>query len=210
MFENFQVGFIDAFRHIKPPAADHKTHLYGVLDRMLPKDKARAAQAFERLKSFRGFDFDTAFTETYESKTFSPRSHAELLVLEHFWAQRLSFYNEDRYVGSSKRSCYCCSLFSDIHGGGIAIRPTHGNVWPKWCLPPGLMREDETRFDSDGKSILKRMTEKIGHDVLQLIEAGVPHHGRFTDSTTGMWTAPTLGLPLRLIEKIPVNEPPSS
>lgn len=193
VLENFRVSFVEAPGVTKPLAADHKTNLHSVLERMLPNDAHRAEQVLKLMRNATaaGFDLDKAFTRDYDSKTFSTRSHAELLLLQHFLMEKLAFFDNDKFVGSSKPSCYCCSLYFRLHEGNVVTRPSHGNVWSKWCLPAGLMQEDEGRLTWDGKTIVKRMTKQLRTDVLELVESGLPRRARLKDSTTGLWTAPT-------------------
>lgn len=193
---NFQVHSIATPPPVAPPPADHQTNLEGVIKRMLPKEKGRVKMIITRLRNAMApvFDLDEEFSRRYRSKTFRPRSHAEVLLLDYFSTVGLAFFNNDEFVGSSKPSCYCCDLYFRFRRGTIVTRPTHGNVWPKWCLPPGLLEEDQRRLEWDGKIILKRMTEKIRSDMLELIESDLPRRARMQDSTTGIWTAPTSGL----------------
>jgi hypothetical protein len=193
---NFQVHSIIPPPPITPPPADHQTNLEGVIKRMLPKDKGRVEMIIALLRNAMApvFDLDEEFSLTYRRKTFRPRYHAEVLLLDHFSTNSLAFLGDDEFVGSSKPSCYCCDLYFRFHRGAIATRPTHGNVWPKWCLSTGLLQEDQVRLEWDGKIILKRMTEQIRFDILDLIESDLPRRARMHDSTSGRWTAPTSGM----------------
>ena len=197
--KNFQTGFVkhpEDLESLVRPDADQKTHLRGVLERMLPKDKDRAEKAFKILqdhpKPIRE-KIDLVFKDLYGDgdKSFTPRCHAELMILEYFWVKKLPFFHDIRYVGSSKPSCYCCDLYFRSHPSDITTRATHGNVWPKWCLPPGLKQRNSERLQWDYKNMLKRMTEEIESDVLTSIESDLPRRKRVQDSTTGIWTAPT-------------------
>lgn len=202
VLKNFQVGFIEAPGLLKmpmrPPNGDDKTHLDAVLKEMLPKDKPRAERAMRLLVdslSVDRRDIDKQFEERYTSKTFSPRCHAEVLLHEHFWTNKLAFFNDDAFVGSSKPPCYCCHLFFKFHSSRIAIRPTRGNAWSRWCVPPGCV-QDEERFEYGTKIIMHRMAKTMRLEILNLIETDLPRRARLKDSTTGMWTAPTVGMPV--------------
>lgn len=193
---NLQVAALITAPPVSPPPADARTNLEGVIKRMLPKDIGRAETMMRRLRDATApvFDLDEEFLSKYTRKTFRPRSHAEVMLHEHFSTNALSFYGDDEFVGSSKPSCYCCDLYFRFHRGPIATRHTHGNVWPKWCLPPGLLQPNQRRLGWEGKIVLKRMTEQIRIDILKLVEADLPRRARVHDSTTGIWTAPTSGL----------------
>jgi hypothetical protein len=195
---NFQAEPLISPPPVSPPPADRKTHLDGVVKRMLPREIGRAEKMIKELRASTApiFDLEKEFLIHYKSKTFRPRAHAEILLLEKFSTQGLAFYGEDNFVGSSKPSCYCCDLYFRFHRGAIATRPTHGHVWPNWCLPPGLLREDRRRFRWEGKLVLKQMIKQIRSDILDFVESDLPRRKRMYDSTSGVWTAPTLGLQL--------------
>lgn len=193
VLENFQVGFIAAPKICKPSLQTRKPKLLDVLRRMLPEDEDRATRLFRQLQRFRAFDFEAALSRKWRQKKFTARSHAELMLLDHFWHNGLAFFQGVEFVGSSKRSCYCCNLFFGLHNSGIVTRPTHSNAWSKWCLPPGLARADRRRLTQGQVTILERMNRKVALDILHHIEEGVLRRVRLKDSTTGMWTAPTLG-----------------
>ena len=197
VLENFEVDFVAAPKMYKPKLQKRKPKIRNVLGRMLPEDKVRAARLSRRLESFRVVKFEAKFSERWTEKKLTARSHAELMLLDHFCRKNLTFFQNVEFVGSSKRSCYCCNLFFDLHNRNIATRMTHSNAWSKWCLPPGLVRADKERLARGQVTILERMNEKIALDILHLIEKGVVRSVRFKDSTTGMWTAPTLGFSMK-------------
>lgn len=196
VLENFTVHFLPAPGVLQNIKSKHGPKLKDVLREILPEEKARAEKLYERLKNFRAFDFETAFTRKCRSKhsRYAARSHSELILFDHFRRNELLFFQNEKFVASSKRSCYCCNLFFELHNSDIATRPTHGNAWSRWCIPPGLEREDKRLFERGEVTILERMTERISLDIIQLIENGVPRRVRFKDSTTGVWTAPIWGL----------------
>jgi OTT_1508-like deaminase len=198
VLENFRIGFIEAPSRTKrlmtPPPEDNKTHLKAVIEGMLPNDKGRAEQVMKLLKDSIGpdrLDIDKEFAERYNNKNFTPRCHTEVLLLEHFWTEKISFFKDDSYVGISKPPCYSCHLFFKFHSSRMVTRPTRGNAWSKWCVPPGCI-QDEERFEYGTKLILHRMAETMRLDLLNLIETDLPRLARPKDSTTGIWTAPTL------------------
>ena len=189
----FQVCSKDSPWPIAPPPRDQRTNLESVFKSMFPRrtDQAEAILGRLRHTTRPGFDIDQKFVFEYDSKSFRARTHAEVLLLDFFLKQELEFYNDDCFVGSSKPSCYCCDLYFKFHQSSIVTRPTHGNAWQKWCLPPGML-QDHDKLEWEGKVVLKRMTDKIQSDILQLVESEVPVRARVQDSTTGFWTAPTL------------------
>ncbi|KAK1090959.1 hypothetical protein LTR48_007277, partial [Friedmanniomyces endolithicus] len=79
------------------PQKDEKTNLLGALKRMVPKDQQeRAIQVYESVTSLRNFDFDAAFTESFDGKSLSLAVHAEVFLMEHFYWNELRFLENDR------------------------------------------------------------------------------------------------------------------
>ena len=198
VIRGFRVRPIASPAPIAPPPADRRTNLEAVFKAMFPKkpDRAEIILTWLRHTTAAGFDIDQRFADHYASKTFRPRNHSEVLLLDHFVRQELKFFNNDGFIGSSKPSCYCCDLYFKFHQSAILTRPTHGHAWKKWCLPPGMLQYHERKLDWEGKIILKSMTDQIQSDILQLVDSNMPLRARVQDSTTGLWTAPTLALRL--------------
>ncbi len=46
-----------------------------------------------------------AFTAKFNEANSRSQVHAEIMVLEYFYANRLEFLGDDRYIGCSKPSC---------------------------------------------------------------------------------------------------------
>lgn len=61
--------------------------------------------------------------------------HAEIKIVDFFSRTRREFGNHHRYIGCSKPSCYCCSLYIQAHPSKVETRPSHGNAWVKWTAP---------------------------------------------------------------------------
>jgi hypothetical protein len=193
VLENFTVGFLSSPRVLKHMQSNHKLELLDVLRGILPNDAPRAQRLYQRLKDFRAFDFEAKFTKKCRSKSsrYAARSHSEMILLEFSQHKSFHFFQNLKYIASSKRSCYCCNLYFDIKDSGITTRPTHGNAWSKWCVPPGLEREDQRRLKQGKETILGQMMARISLELIHLIEDGIPRRVRLKDSTTGIWTAPT-------------------
>lgn len=191
--DGFQVCLVPSPWSIAAPPEDRRTKLEIVFRALFPEEPARAEAILTWIRQATAsvFDIDEEFARKYETRTFRTRTHAEVLLLDYFSKHELEFFNDDDFVGSSKPSCYCCDLYFKLHGT-VMTRSTHGNVWPKWCLPPGMLQEHERKLEWEGKIILKSMTDRLWSDILQLFDSNMPHHARVQDSTIGLWTAPTL------------------
>ena len=167
----------------------------GLVQRMIPKNQELVAdklvQSLNELNVI--LPLKTKFQETYSN--FRPRPHAELLVLEHFFEHEFEFVNDDRYIGCSKPSCYCCNLYLKVHRGRFEPRACHGNLWPNWAPPIPLPvvvasgeRNKQLRRPQDHHTfkLLQDMTSQIRDDVHDQIQSRRPRRKRLPDSTTGM------------------------
>ncbi|KAL5323605.1 hypothetical protein ACEPPN_008144 [Leptodophora sp. 'Broadleaf-Isolate-01'] len=61
--------------------------------------------------------------------------HAEIQLLVHYELQNLAL--PPRIICSSKKACFLCNLFLELHGKYI-VPSTHGKMYEKWTLPEGL------------------------------------------------------------------------
>jgi hypothetical protein len=116
---------------------------------------------------------------------FRPKVHAEVLIADHFYRHNLRFVKQDRYIGCSKPSCYCCNLYLKHHPGQFVERPCHGNTWIKWQPPYfGDIRAQDSSLIS--AQTLTHMMSDIGDDIRKRIIAGGQTGRRLADSATGL------------------------
>jgi len=184
----FKVEYLVSPPPSAPPAPDSKTNLESALGRMIPAEEgARLRQVQETLRDIRHFDVSESFYAAYTDVNFKPRVHAELQLLEHFYCNDLEFENNDRYIGCSKPSCYCCDLYMKLHPGNFVERPCHGNLWTSWQAPAPPIKDTAEARKHTAK-ILNGMAAKIRKDVLFQIDSRQPRRRRVPDSTTGLST----------------------
>jgi hypothetical protein len=200
---NFQVYPVPPCPPVIAPAADHKTTLQGLLHRMLPKhENELLRRVWEALRGSRFVDFVAGFQENYANKKVGLHLHSEVLLLEHFYMNRFKFFGDERYIGCSKRSCYCCDHYIKLHPGEFVPRRSHGNLWIKWSLP-SLVVDDDGKINWHAKRTLARMAQQVQNDALARIMSKLPCRPRMPDSSTGLSTIPamsTLGLDIVRVE----------
>lgn len=166
------------------PKADGKTNLLGALKRMVPKhEQTRATQVYESVTGLRTFDLDAAFVDSFRSKDLSLVVHAEVHLMEYFYWRSLRFLDNDRYVGCSKRSCYCCSLYMRYHPGNFVVRPSHGTAWVTWNLPLLVVSQDDVMYKHT-LGVMNRVIEHLRRDILNELEVRFPRRQRPPDSTS--------------------------
>ncbi|KAF7193189.1 hypothetical protein HII31_05415 [Pseudocercospora fuligena] len=111
-----------------------------------------------------------------------PHIHAELQMLQHFVNHDLSFLFEDRYIGCSKPSCYCCAMYMSMHSGEFEQRPCHGNAWLLWSPP----LEEGGDLSEESSQIIKTMVDQMNGEVEARIGYGIYGRKRRNDTSTGM------------------------
>ena len=183
IFANFRVMYLATPKPIVLPRADGFTALHSVLTRLFTgQEQLELKRGIEALQRLRGFDLDLKLREAYDDKNFKPRVHAEVWLLEHFNRSDMPFLDDDRYVGCSKPSCYCCNLYILHRQGKSMQRPTHGNVWTNWQLP---LHHDSSNH-SLRTSLMSRMISKFKEDLRNRIISPTTNHGHIPDTTTGL------------------------
>lgn len=193
--ENAQVQVVELEDKPDVPCVDHLTGLEGVVRRILPVNaEAIARELTTALTDLNEVaEIGDSFREAYMNMT--PRPHAELLVLEKFHHDKLEFVHDDKYIGCSKPSCYCCYLYIQSHPGQFSPRPSHGNLWINWA-PPIPLPNTPTRGAGNGTfsrlqdhhtfKMLQQMLVSIRTDLKEQILSKRPKRARLPDSTTGV------------------------
>jgi hypothetical protein len=170
------------------PEADAKTHLTGALKRMLPVDQQhRVVELHNVLTDLRGFDMEASFLDTFQNQGANLKVHAEVFLAEHFCSNKMTYLENDKYLGCSKASCYCCSLYLRYHPDNLVVRPSHGNVWRTWC-PPLMaveMRGVQAKHNLD---LMNKVIAHLRRDVLGEIEMKMPRWNRVPDSSSAVST----------------------
>ncbi|KXS94237.1 hypothetical protein AC578_10096 [Pseudocercospora eumusae] len=130
----------------------------------------------------------TGLLRKFTDKGQKPGVHAETALAHHFWLSDYIFAGpfpgaEDRYIGCSKPSCYCCSWYLYHHPGRFANRPSHGTAWFRW-YPPVVQDRDETEMAMTSR-ILENMSNSMHLDVKDAILHNEFGRRRDFDSMTG-------------------------
>lgn len=192
-FESAQVRVIGNNGPADKPDTVDLTSLNDVVRRMVPAKQTslveQLCQALTEADVVAGIDVE--FWEHYAN--IKPRPHAELLVLEHFYHKQLEFTADDRYIGCSKPSCYCCHIYMQCHPGRFSPRPSHGNLWTHWAppypLPLALPRGSSNAprpQDHHTFKMLQAMLIPIRRDLQDQIMSRRPKRAKLPDSTTGI------------------------
>ena len=101
-----------------------------------------------------------SFLVNYTDQNIIPRVHVEIQVLEKFYAENLSFADNDPFIACSKPACLCCMLYFRNHPGHFEEPYSHGKICLGW-RPPDT--EAEVNLDSvlRQRDILNAMAPEI-------------------------------------------------
>ena len=189
LVHGFHVEYLESPPPIAAPIADEMTNVDSALGRMISKTETQLLHDVrEAVETSRVMDISADFRATYTDETFKPRIHAELLLLEHFYHRNLRFVENDRYIGCSKPSCYCCDLYMKCHPGGFVTRACHGNLWINWRAPIPPIDDDEKAGKHTAK-MLNEMVKTVRRDAIRQLLSKQPRRRRVPDSTTGVSTS---------------------
>jgi hypothetical protein len=176
---------------IQAPALRQKTRLGGIVNRMVRSgDSEMLAELNARLAVLdRTFQVEDLVRRTYEEKKIEPRVHAELNLLEYYYQHRaeLELFENDRYIGTSKPACYCCSLYMHEHPAAFEQSASHQRIYLNW-LPPATLANGPTSeclLTSHNQRMLNRMTDLIRTRTIEQIRTQSGRRPKNFDSTTG-------------------------
>jgi hypothetical protein len=189
LLTDFSIQYLPSPPPIPAPIEDEKTNLDSALGRMLSKNEGpRLEAAREVVRNTKVLDISAQFYSKYTDPKFKPRIHAEVLLLEHFHHLKLEFVDNDRYIGCSKPSCYCCDLYMKVHPGNFVLRQSHGNLWVNWRAPIPPISDDKAAQKHTDR-MLNDMVQYVRRDALNQLLSKQPRRPKVPDSTTGMSTS---------------------
>ena len=189
LLRNFQIQPLQHRDSFIAPLGDRCPTLQQILWEVYPHiDLARMEQALQSISQSRSKHVSKEFLDKIRHPRFRPQVHAEIRLAEHFYHCGLTFVGNDRYIGCSKPSCYCCELYLRHHPGQFKPRPCHGNIWIKWA-PPHLLLEKDSFASYHVHEILKFMVERLCDHVREKLVLGYRYSAWLPDSETGLSTS---------------------
>lgn len=122
--------------------------------------------------------------QKYRLRTAKHQIHAELLVLDHFWTNKLEFIGRDRFIACSKAACYCCYHYIRSHPGRFVTPASHNNSYFSWAPPV----HDTARPDlvEARDQVLLTLRQILGADARRQLRNVQDRRPQGTDSSTGI------------------------
>jgi hypothetical protein len=186
LFDDFKVCGISTPPKSTLPPADGMTKLDSIIVRMLPAkspDLGRYQQALTEMDT--KYQLSRRFLGNYTDANLKPRVHAEIQVLEHFYASALSFAGADPFIACSKPACFCCLLYIRNHPGNFVEPESHRKIYLNW-RPPDTNAEYDFPSHEHQRDILNAMIQEIRKETLRQIDEKSAPRAWHPDSLTGI------------------------
>jgi hypothetical protein len=186
LLDDFRVCGIPTPPKSTLPPADGMTKLDSIIVRMLPAkslDLNHYQQALTEMDT--KYQLSQRFLENYTDANLKPRVHAEIQVLEHFYASAMSFPGADPFIACSKPACFCCLLYIRNHPGHFVEPESHCKIYLNW-RPPDTNAEHDLPSHKHQRDILNAMIQEIRKEALREIEEKSAPRAWHPDSLTGI------------------------
>jgi hypothetical protein len=186
LLHDFEVHRVPVLVKSAMPPPDHLTRAENILVRMLPAQSSELEhyqQVFADMNS--RYQVFNRFLQNYAKPDQNSCVHAEVQVLEHFYAHKMDFVEGDSYVACSKPACFCCLLYFRHHPGHIVTPVSHNKIYLNWrppdfCTSTGILGPNHLR------DILNHMNQEIRKEALRQIHGQIAPKAWHPDSITGI------------------------
>ena len=134
LLDTIQVDVIEAPICVPPPEVDSHTTLDGILRRMSNSKNVNQPALKQWLQSLQNhINIETRIMEEYAKMHKNPPIvHSEIQGLEHFHRNKLRYADGDKFVGTSKPSCFCCKLYFRHHPSRPVEPESHEEAYRNW------------------------------------------------------------------------------
>ncbi|KAH7196651.1 uncharacterized protein B0J16DRAFT_359346 [Fusarium flagelliforme] len=170
LFQEFVVVPIESTKPESNPLGRKSESAEAIIGRMC-SDPASKERYLNHARSLEWVHLDDRVKNQCTRPSFKPYVHAEILILEWVMARsNVIFFQDWRYIGSSKGACQLCRYYFDATGqhGNIKTRPSHGNLYVNWRFPD--IPELEGPFGRTRRqTILNSMMTKIREDAFRIL-----------------------------------------
>ncbi|KAK3356716.1 hypothetical protein B0T25DRAFT_537253 [Lasiosphaeria hispida] len=210
LFRNFDVDFLPSSNpHPWPfktkPTAETAEEIIG----RVTGQGQLISKCREHASKLQVFDLDGMIREEWEG-SFNPCVHAEVLLLD--WLQNTEggiqphrFFNNWRYIGTSKPLCRLCHYYFGIVAPFIGVRPTHNNIYYPWRIPDVYLapnEQEQSTRDKKWSDVMNQMKFRVCEEVIHLLEEKdgykKPHDSNTTTDRIGMTDDVLSGMLTRL------------
>jgi hypothetical protein len=172
------------------PPPDRLTRLDKILVRMLPDNSPELEFYQQALTDMDArYQLFGRFMDNYARPDRTSCVHAEIQVLEHFYAHNLHFACDDPFIACSKPACFCCLLYFRYHPGHVVEPVSHNKIYLTW-RPPDFSTPIGITGPSHQQDILNAMNQKLRKEALHQLHGKTAPRAWHPDSLTGItWSA---------------------
>ncbi|KAK3934142.1 hypothetical protein QBC46DRAFT_359230 [Diplogelasinospora grovesii] len=192
LFDKFEVTAVPSSARDRILMDGNPPSAVDIINRMKlpPEDAASCIKVAENLQQMLGLD--SVIKEQWNNRNARLTVHAEVLV--HNYLERIGgtrperFFNNWRFVGSSKPTCRLCHYYFLSHGGGVEVRGTSGNLYANWRMPDYAdVHGCRTEAGAAQKrlELMQAISTRIKQEVARTLKEGVTNT-RTHDSSTSM------------------------
>jgi hypothetical protein len=186
LLHDFDICGVPVRAKSEMPRSDQLTTLEKILIRMLPgnsSDLKLYQQALTYMDS--RYQLFHRFQENYDKPNGSACVHAEVQVLEQFYAHNMQYSGGDPYVACSKPACFCCLLYFRHHPGHVVEPISHNKIYLNW-RPPDFSTPIGIIGSNHQRDILNAMNQELRREVLQQLHEKTAPRAWHADSVTGI------------------------
>ncbi|KAF4343214.1 hypothetical protein FBEOM_2805 [Fusarium beomiforme] len=180
IFQEFEVVSVASSETEPNPLGKKSENASNIIGRMSSNEASRERYCDLADNLQRMFDLDDRIKTQCNKNSFKPYVHCEILVLEWIMALKrdmaqiqhaeVTFFNDWKYIGSSKPACQLCRYYFDTAGqhNGIRTRAGHGNLYISWRFPD-LHESDGSPGQRRRQNIFNSMIERIREDAFEIL-----------------------------------------
>ncbi|KAH9879750.1 hypothetical protein J1614_001773 [Plenodomus biglobosus] len=169
---------------MSPP--DQLTNLDKILGRMLPTNSPELEHYRQALTHMdTRYQLSQRFLENYAKPDRNACVHAEVQVLEQFYAYKMQYSGDDPYIACSKPACFCCLLYFRHHPGHVVEPVSHNKIYLNW-RPPDFGEPIGIIGPHHERDILNAMNQEIRKEVLHQLQGKTAPMTWHPDSVTGI------------------------
>lgn len=176
------------------PAPDRHTSVDGILRSMVRATYPHRAEATKRLLYLEHlYSRELLQAVPFHYEESNPFVHAEIRVLEHLSSINADFFDDDRYIYTSKPACYCCRLYFQEHPWKMVVPESHFKIPNHWGFPNVEWYHEGDPASMAQRDLVNKMTPVMRKAILlQIDDVNLPSPHWHTDSTTGVPTISSL------------------
>jgi len=186
LLQDFEVRGVPVLAKSVMPPPDQLTRLDNILVRMLPARSPELEFYQQALKDMDArYQLSKQFLDNYTRPDRNPCIHAEIQMLEQFYAHRMHFAADDPYIACSKPACFCCLLYFRHHPGHVVEPISHNKIYLNW-QPPDFTTPMGSIGPNHQRDILNAMNQELRKEALHQIHGKIAPKAWHPDSVTGI------------------------